>query len=344
MVSQRDIADAVGVSVATVSTVLANKFAALGISEATADRVRREAQRLGYRRNLTASGLRTRKHYAIGLMFFNPSELLYGELLTELQASLTKQHYAGVCAFWHGYDDVASAFESVVSRGVDGILTCHSDLTFVPDGVPVVTFEARNPRHDCVYRDGGDAVRRALRHLLGLGHRRLGLVNMNRSEHETLVMDELQRFRVEAAPVWVADVKQDYLYESRQAVARLLDQPCGRRPTALICRNDTVAMQAMSVAGRMGLRIPADLSVVGFDNVSIGAMTNPPLTTLGVTPAVLAGKLVDLMMRRLEKPGAPVQQVKLRKQLVIRDSSAPPPDAPARAGEDRACTGAVRTG
>ncbi len=344
MISQRDIAKEAGVSVATVSTVLADKSAGIGISSKTADRVRSVAKRLHYRPNLTASGLRTRKHYAIGLMFFNPSELLYGELLTELQASLTKQHYAGVCAFWHGFDDVASAFESVVSRGVDGILTCHNDLTFVPDGVPVVTFEARNPRHDCVYRDGGDAVRRALRHLLGLGHRRLGLVNMNRSDHDAVVSEELLRARVEEAPVWVADVKQDYLRESRQAVARLLDQPCGRRPTALICRNDTVAMQAMSVAGRMGLRIPDDLSVVGFDNVSIGAMTNPPLTTLGVTPAVLAGKLVDLMMRRLEKPGAPVQQVKLRKQLVIRDSCAPPADAQARAGEERACTGAVRTG
>jgi LacI family transcriptional regulator len=324
MISQRDIAKEAGVSVATVSTVLSNKFAALGISQATADRVRREARRLGYRPNLTASGLRTRKHYAIGLMFFNPSELLYGELMTALQARLTKRHYAGVSAFWHGPEDVALAFESVVARGVDGIITCHDDLSLIPEGIPVVAFEQDSPQRDCVCRDGGAAVLRALRYLLALGHRRLGMINMNREEQESGVLAETRKHRVEVTLMWVADVKRDYLAEARKAVEKLLDQPAPLRPTALICRNDTVAIQAMSVAGRLGLRIPADISILGFDNVSIGAMTNPPLTTLGVPPAELARHLVALMMRRLNTPEAPVQRIQLQKRLHIRESCAPP--------------------
>jgi len=327
MVSQRDIAEALGVSVATVSTVLANKSAALGISEATAGRVRRAARRLGYRPNLTASGLRTRRHYAIGLMFFNPSELLYGELMTELQARLTACHYAGVCAFWHDEQDVGAAFESVVSRGVDGLITCHADSSVIPAGLPAVTFEWQAPAWDSVVRDGPDAVLRGLRHLLSLGHRRIGMLNMNRDAHEREVVAEMRRQGVDEAPVWVANVRRNYLDESRRAVGRLLSAPPSTRPTALMCRNDTVALMAMSVAGRLGLQIPGDLSVLGFDNVAIGAMANPPLTTLGIRPAELARQLVELMMRRLETPDATVKRIRLQKRLVIRDSCAPPPGA-----------------
>ena len=327
MVSQRDIAEALGVSVATVSTVLANKSAALGISQATASRVRRTARRLGYSPNLTASGLRTRRHYAIGLMFFNPSELLYGELMTELQARLTACHYAGVCAFWHDEQDVGAAFESVVSRGVDGLITCHADSSVIPAGLPAVTFEWQAPAWDSVVRDGPDAVLRGLRHLLSLGHRRIGMLNMNRDEHEREVVAEMRRQGVDEAPVWVANVRRNYLDESRRAVGRLLSAPPSTRPTALMCRNDTVALMAMSVAGRLGLQIPGDLSVLGFDNVAIGAMANPPLTTLGIRPAELARQLVELMMRRLETPDATVKRIRLQKRLVIRDSCAPPPGA-----------------
>ena len=329
MVSQRDIAEALGVSVATVSTVLANKSAALGISEATAGRVRRAARRLGYRPNLTASGLRTRRHYAIGLMFFNPSELLYGELMTELQARLTACHYAGVCAFWHDEQDVGAAFESVVSRGVDGLITCHADSSVIPAGLPAVTFEWQAPAWDSVVRDGPDAVLRGLRHLLSLGHRRIGMLNVNRGDHEHAVLAEMRRQGVDEAPVWVANVRRNYLDESRRAVGRLLSAPPSTRPTALMCRNDTVALMAMSVAGRLGLQIPGDLSVLGFDNVAIGAMANPPLTTLGIRPAELARQLVELMMRRLETSDAPVKRIRLQKRLVIRDSCAPPPGAAA---------------
>ena len=329
MVSQRDIAEAVGVSVATVSTVLANKSAALGISEATAGRVRRAARQLGYRPNLTASGLRTRRHYAIGLMFFNPSELLYGELMTELQARLTACHYAGVCAFWHDEQDVGAAFESVVSRGVDGLITCHADSSVIPADMPAVTFEWQAPAWDSVVRDGPDAVLRGLRYLLSLGHRHIGMLNMNRDGHEREVVAEMRRQGVDEAPVWAANVRRNYLDESRRAVGRLLSAPPSTRPTALMCRNDTVAMMAMSVAGRLGLQIPGDLSVLGFDNVAIGAMANPPLTTLGIRPAELARQLVELMMRRLETPDATVKRIRLQKRLVIRDSCAPPPGAAA---------------
>lgn len=283
---------------------------------------------MGYRPNLTARGLRTNKHYTIGLLFFNPSELLYGELLTELHVRLTRRRYAGVSAFWNTDEEAVAAFQSVISRGIDGIITCHHDLSLVPDGIPVVTFESRNQERDCIYRDGQGAVRKALLHLLDLGHRRFGMVNMNRAEQEVNVMGVLGSFQLAAAPVWVSDdsdVKRGYLAETRRGIEKLLSQPPKQRPTALVCRNDTVAIQAMSTAGQLGLRVPNDLSVIGFDGIALGAISNPPLTTLGTPTSEIAQQLADLMWRRIKQPDAPAKHIELEKSLIARESCAQPP-------------------
>ncbi len=328
MVSQRDIAEALGVSIATVSTVLSNKATAGGISRTTEERVKKMADRLGYRPNLTARALRTRKHYTIGLLLHNPNELLYAELLTVLQARLTKRRYAGVAAFWNSLDDVDAAFQSVISRGVDGIITCHEDLSGVPAEIPVVTFENCNPQHDSICRDGKGAVRNALIYLLELGHRRLGMINMNREEQEANVNQVLAGYVNVEPLLWVSDSKEiNYLAKTCEGIGELLSLPPAQRPTALLCRNDTVAMQALSVAGCFGLRVPQELSVIGFDGVSIGSLTNPPLTTLGTPTDEIARQLTELLWRRLKQPLAPVKHLLLDKALIVRESCGPPPAA-----------------
>ncbi len=321
MASQRDIAANLGVSIATVSTVLSGKYSDIGISDNTAVRVKREAKRLDYRRNLTASGLRTSKHYAIGLLLNNPSELLYAELLTELQAYLGEYNYAGVSAFWHSSADVAKAFESVISRGVDGIITCHHDLSMVPEGLPVVTFEKSHDGYDSLSRDREGAVREAFVFLHSLGHRHIGMVNMNRAENGKLVKSILKEFSDSPRLTWGGDgTSSNYLIEARKGAVRMLTTAPEKRPTALICRNDTVALQSISVAGSLGIAVPRDLSVIGFDNISIGKLANPPLTSLGTRPDRLARQLVDLMVRRLENPDAPIEHVQVEKPLIIRNS------------------------
>ena len=93
-----------------------------------------------------------------------------------------------------------------------------------------------------------------------------------------------------------------------------------KRPTALVAQNDSIAAGAIFRAVRSGIRVPEDLSVIGFNNTVTAAFTLPPLTTFDTHTGDLADALVDLLMKRLENPDMPVQVCKIRPELVIRES------------------------
>jgi DNA-binding LacI/PurR family transcriptional regulator len=323
MASLKDIALKAGVSVATVSTVLSGKADSVGIKQQTRKDVRRVAEQLGYRPNLAARGLRTKRSYALGILLFNPRELLYSDLVAEIQALLPAQGYAGICSFWQTMADAPDAFRVVLDRGVDGLITCHDDLSLIPKGMPAVLFENRHPDHDSVCRDGATAMRLAVNYLLDLGHTHLGCLSVDRAKHEGTIESVLRERGVKQEPFWTREIPRS-LVDYGRCMDDILAQPAAQRPTALICRNDTIAMYGMSVAGQNGIRVPQEMSFIGFDDVSLGRISNPPLTTLGVPAEELARHLVDLMIRRLKDPDAPRQDLMLEPRLVVRHSCAPP--------------------
>ena len=326
MASLQDIAAEVGVSVATVSAVLSGKADHFRISEPMRLKVRQAARRLRYRPNLAARGLRTGQTYVIGLLFNNPRELIYAELLSHIQALLHHHGYAGICAFWETMPDAPAAFASVLDRGVDALITSHDDLSLIPAGVPAVLLFQKDGVHDSVCRDGAKAMRFAVDHLLDWGHRRLGVLDLNPATHEPLLTPVLRERGLDLDPFWTWHPETNVTTGSRRCIAEILSLPPEKRPTALICRNDTVAMVAISEAGRHGLTVPGDLSVIGFDAVSMGDIANPPLTTVGVPPAELASRAVELLIRRLDSPDADFCETLLVPELIQRASCAPPPD------------------
>lgn len=327
MASMKDIASEAGVSVPTVSFVLSGKADSVGINELTRAKVRRVAEKLDYRPNLAARGLRTKRSYVIGLMMFNPRELLYAEILTEIQALLLPHGYAGICAFWNTMEEARTAFRAVLDRGVDGLITCHDDLSLIPADMPAVLLFQKHARFDSVCRDGESSMRHAVHYLLDQGHHRLGALNINRPYYEPIIKAAMAERGVRMPVYWTTYSNGDYTSVSREGMTELLSLPSARRPTALICRNDTVAMLAISEAGRHGLSVPKDLSILGFDSVSLGELTNPPLTSFGIPAATLAKHVVDLMLRRLSDPAAPLQKLVLDNQLVERASCTPPVEA-----------------
>ena len=323
MASLKDIAMEAGVSVATVSTVLSGKADAVGIQALTRKHVRHVADRLGYRPNLTARGLRTKRSYALGILLYNPRELIYSDLVSEIQALLPAHGYAGICSFWQTMDDAPDAFRVVLDRGVDGLITCHDDLTLIPKGMPAVLFESRHPAYDSVSRDGETAMRKAVHYLLDVGHTHLGCLSLDRAKHQNTI-ESVLRERGVTTPIFWTRKELGILVDHRRCMDDVLALPPAQRPTALICGNDTVAMYGMSVAGQNGIRVPQDMSFIGFDDVSMGLISNPPLTTMGVPADALAKHLVDLMFRRLQTPDAPRTELLLEQRLVVRHSCAPP--------------------
>lgn len=323
MTTLKDIAGEAGFSVPTVSAVLGGRAEKLGIKAETRTRILKAAQRMNYRPNLAARGLRTRRTYTIGLMLHSPRELIYAEMLSEIQARLLAHGYAGICAFWNTLEEAQAAFRAVVDRGVDGLISCHDDLSLLPPDLPTVLFQQRHPSCDSIVRDGEDSMRRAVNYLVDLGHRRLGAIYLDRHRFESLVRGTLSERQVDIAPFWTVGRHKDHTESVRDCLAQFIALPSVRRPTAVICRNDTTAMTVISMAGAQGVVVPRDLSVLGSDGVSLGALTNPPLTTLGVPPAELARRLVELMLRRLARPDAPCKELLLKQRLIERSSCGP---------------------
>ena len=326
MTSMKDIAAETGFSVPTVSAVLGGRAESLGIKPQTRERIRSAAARLNYRPNLTARGLRSRRTYSIGLLLYSPRELIYAEMLAEIQARLLAHGYAGICAFWNNMEEAPAAFRAVLERGVDGLISCHDDLSILPSHIPTVLFQQRHPKCDSIVRDGEESMRQAVNYLLDLGHDRLGTIYLDRKRFGALVEETLHERHITSAPLWTIGRHKDHTASVRDCLEQLFALPSDKRPTALICRNDTIAMTVISMVGARGMSVPRDFSVIGSDGVSLGELTNPPLTTLGVPPAELAKKLVDLLLRRLARPDAPVKELLLEQRLFERGSCAPPRD------------------
>lgn len=331
----KDIAGEAGFSVPTVSAVLGGRADKLGIKAETRRRIREAAKHLNYRPNLAARGLRTNRTYTIGLMLHSPRELIYAEMLSAIQARLLAHGYAGICAFWNDMDEARTAFRAVLDRGVDGLISCHDDLTLLPENLPTVLFQQRHPRCDSIVRDGEESMRRAVDYLVDLGHRRIGTIFLDRKRFEERIRRSLLARGIAHPPFWTAGRHKDHAAAIQDCLAAFFALPGTERPTALICRNDTTAMTVISLLGAQGLAVPDDVSVLGSDGVSLGAWTNPPLTTFGVPPSALAKRLVDLLLRRIKQPDAPFSELLLRQPLIERRSCAPPKAATSNEDADR---------
>lgn len=181
---------------------------------------------------------------------------------------------------------------------------------------------------DQVTSDNHDGMGQAVQHLIGLGHRRIGFVGgpCNRSLRERTDAFAFHIFRtglmVPAAWVHAGDGNIEH---TATAVTTLLSSP--ERPTALVCGSDYQAMAVLRAAHRLGLQVPRDLSVTGFDDCEVAALATPPLTTIR-TDAAGIGRMAVRLLLSLTRPADPAAQgcvVRVPTRLVERASTAPPP-------------------
>jgi LacI family transcriptional regulator len=176
---------------------------------------------------------------------------------------------------------------------------------------------------DSVSADYREATREVMTYLLSLGHRRIGLI-YGVGGHE-LAEDRLQPYRasLEAAGI-VIDTKLmaecgPTIKDGYRAAKILLELSV--RPTALIAINDLLAMGALRAATDLGLRIPHDLSLVGYDDIPMADFIVPRLTTVSKDAHTLGTKAFELLMARMQSPDLPRQRIQSPAKLVIREST-----------------------
>jgi LacI family transcriptional regulator len=323
-----DVARTAGVSVATVSKVLNGRY---GVAQATSTRVLEVIDELGYESSLVARSLRSHRTHVIGILVaeFEPfsTEILKGAASAVSEAGYELLAYTG------GRQSGGTGWERrYLSRLsgtlMDGAVLVTPTVVDADAGVPVVAVDPHTGPvgPPTVDSDNLTGAVLATRHLLDLGHRRIGFV-AGRPDLESSRLREAgyRRALTEAGiPVDESLIRVgDYRKESaRGPVADLLALP--ERPTAVFAANDITAIAAMEVAQQAGLDVPGDLSVIGFDDVPEAAAATPPLSTVRQPIQAMGAAAVRMLVALLDGEAPDSTHVRLPTTLVPRGSTAAP--------------------
>ena len=337
----KDVALAAGVSATTVSHVL-NDVAYARVSAETRDKVRSAAEELGYGPNRLAQALRSKRTGMLGLVSEDIATTPHaGRILLGADDAARARGYTLMVINTSVAAGLASReadVDALLERQVDGILyaTMYHRVVEAPPNlgkVPAVLVDAvsEGGGFTSVVPDEYGGARTAVETLLAAGHVRIGF--LNNTEDEPSTRERLRGFREtlhgagldgSAAPVEAASSDAQGGYE---AARRMLEG--GHPPSALFCYNDRMAMGAYRAAAELGLDIPADLSVVGFDDQElIAANLHPGLTTVALPHyemgAWAAQRLIDTVEGTQLPDAAVPGPVLLDCPLVTRSSVAPP--------------------
>ena len=339
--SAKDVARLAGVSTATVSRAL--NFPD-DVDPDTRRRVETAIEQLRYVPHGAARALRSRRSKMIGAVVPSFDYALYARTTSALQAVLDERGYALVLAT-HYYDLATEVrvTEQLITHGVDAFAFVGLDhdprlyALLNNYGRPYVLTWGVDPSamHPSIGFDNRAATYEMTSYLIGLGHRRLGLIsapfagNDRARERGAGVRAALSAHGL-ALPDAYVQYGSISLASAAQCMGRLL--ALRQRPTAIVATNDVFAVGAMMKCRELGVRIPEDIAVTGVDNTDLGATQTPPLTSIR-TPIVETGRRAALqLIARLEGQPVDLQQT-LPFELVKRGSTAPPSDG---TGGDRA--------
>lgn len=329
-VTVKSIAREAGVSLTTVSRALNDRP---DIDAATREHVLSVAQRLGYHPSSLARGLATQRTRTLGLAVRTLADMWVVEIVPAIEElAHTAGYEVFVTTHYAEPERERRVLDTFRSRQVDGILVISATLgeaypPFQEDwGMPIVLISplVDTPHRLVVSNDETGGARAAARYLAGLGHRRIGHIGApswarpgrDRLAGYCLGLTEA-RLAYDPALIFTGDAGVDSGLKGAEALLGLPDPP-----TAFFCFSDLTAVGVLRGARARGLRVPEDVSVVGFDDVQLARYVEPPLTTIRQDMAEMGRRATQMLLDSIEgnEPGAAVE---LRPRLVERGSCAP---------------------
>jgi DNA-binding LacI/PurR family transcriptional regulator len=335
-----DVAALAGVSRAAVSKV----FNGTGsISEPTAVRIREAARKLNWTPSVAAVNLRRSRAQAVGLVLNRGEEHLEVGVTTEalisgIESVLSQKEY-GLLLYEFDYDSdsEASFYRRLAdARRVDGVILIDSavgDTRFQlmrEIGLPAVLLGTPWREDPIPHLDAdqpGSGIPESVQHLLDLGHERIAYIGGPDHRVPPLVRKLAFQAAMSAAGVTpIAVIPTDYTpTSSARYTAEVLD--LAEPPSAIIYGGDMMALAGMHIARKRGLRLPEDLSVIGFDGLAIGDWTDPELTTVRRDP-VQRGRAIAALLLRLLGEELAEEYALVPQELLIRQSTAVAPRRP----------------
>lgn len=332
-----DVARHARVSVTSVSKVLRNAY---GASPEMQAKVRIAIDELGYRPHAGARALRGQT-YTIGVMLPDIRNPFFPEILDGVTAALEDTGYQVFLGpGCNGEKEEARVTEAMIDRGMDGLvlvapISSRAHLEHVGATVPTVVVgrHGSSPGYDSVADDDMEGAALVVRHLAGLGHRRIAHIEHHETDPTRLTEmpnalrahGYRQAMGVHGLDEWIDVISTSYTQEGgRLAVRELLARPAPARPTAVFAGADIVAMGVLEAVAEAGLSVPGDISVAGYDNTTFAAFGPISLTSVDQAGQEMGRNAVRLLLERIADRGRPSAKVILSPTLVPRRSTAPP--------------------
>jgi LacI family repressor for deo operon, udp, cdd, tsx, nupC, and nupG len=326
----KDVADLAGVSLATVSRALS---ASADVSPRLSHRVQAAARRLDYAVNINARGLRGKSSGLIVVLLPDIANPFFSVLLQGIEEQ-ARSHDMSVLIGDTGVDRaIAEGYWRLLKgQRADGIILLNGFLPFRPArraaDYPIVVVSERIAGVDAPFVgiDNAAAAFDVVSHLARLGHARIAHIcgpaeNVLTVERRAGYSKAVEAHGLETWPEAIQPGEFS-IRAGRAATARLL--AASPRPTAIFGANDEIAIGAILEAKAQGLRVPEDLSVVGFDDIEMGQICDPPLTTVYQPRREMGRKALETLARLVEAPERRPADVLLDYKLAVRDSAVPP--------------------
>lgn len=328
-VTLKAVADRLGLTPGTISATLNNSPAAKSIPQHTKNRILAAAKELNYRPNFFARTLRTQQTYTIGLIAEEIGDAYGSQVISGIEQYLTEKNYLFLTVVHrHDRKQLQTYLQMLVERGVEGIITVDTDMleeatlpTVAVAGHRVVSGVTN------IVLDHKRAAQLALEHLKNLGHQEIAFL-----QGQTFSADSEDRWRA------ITEVAQELKITIRpELVARIAsaastpevgfpvtNELLARQKhfTALFAYNDISAIGAIWALKAAGLRVPEDVSVVGFDDIPVAQFANPALTTVR-QPLVRMGEIAaQTLVQQIEGKEEYVPAIAIEPEFIVRDSTA----------------------
>ena len=328
-VTIREVAKDAGVSVAAVSKVLRDAY---GVSDALRANVRASMHKLDYRPLAAARGMRGQT-YTIGIVLPDLRNPFFADIMDGVNTALERTQYRAMIGISHSSVETEMGIvESMIDRQMDGMLMIGStedrrNLDIIAKRKPLVAIGHHDPEattFDTVNNHDQQGAMLVVKHLAANGYRKIAMFSLVSGTSTILIQRELgyRRGMMEAGLGKHINItsSSQILREVQLSARRLLTGP--QRPDAIFCWTDLIALEVISVAKELGLDIPNDLAVVGYDNTMFCDFTQNSLTSIDQSGEQLGLQAARLLIERI-KGRAEAEHFVVTPRIVVRPSSTP---------------------
>jgi LacI family transcriptional regulator len=327
-----DVAKEAGVSITTVSRVINNNYP---VKKETKERIQEAIDRLNYKPNVMARSLITRKTSVIGIVVPGITNLFFPTIVEAIEENTKKSGYSiSLCNTGGDALIEKDLIEDIVAKQVDGIIVIDPSIDNLENGfyeninkeVPVLIVSGSNKFYNCNLINYNEEVGtiEAFKYLLGLGHTRIAFVRGHKSFSYD-IKEKIYKEMVKENGLTYENIVNvgrgnsiEVVEKSQLQMESLLCSD--EKPTAIFACNDLMAVGVINACNILGLRVPQDISVIGFDNTLVSLITHPKLTTVDLNMKEVGFRAAMELLRVMKGELPYDKMVVLDTHLVIRDS------------------------